>query len=36
MPTGEHLVPPAMESAVEDLGQGDIDALLNYYASQQQ
>jgi sulfide dehydrogenase cytochrome subunit len=36
VPTGEHLVPPAMESAVDDLGQGDIDALLNYYASQQQ
>jgi sulfide dehydrogenase cytochrome subunit len=35
VPTGEHLVPPAMESAVGDLGQGDIDALLNYYASQQ-
>lgn len=36
VPTGEHLVPPAMESAVDDLSQGDIDALLNYYASQQQ
>jgi sulfide dehydrogenase cytochrome subunit len=36
VPTGEHLVPPAMESAVDDLAQGDIDALLNYYASQQQ
>ena len=35
VPTGEHLVPPPMESGVTDLGQGDIDALMNYYASQQ-
>ena len=35
VPTGEHLVPPAMESALGDLGQSDVDALLNYYASQQ-
>lgn len=36
VPTGEHMVPPAMESAVNDLAPQDIDALLNYYASQQQ
>ena len=35
VPTGEHLVPPAMESAVAGLGQEDIEAILNYYASQQ-
>jgi sulfide dehydrogenase cytochrome subunit len=35
VPTGEHLVPPAMESALGDLGPGDIDALMNFYASQQ-
>ena len=35
VPTGEHLVPPAMESVISDLGQGDIDALMNFYASQQ-
>jgi len=35
VPTGEHLVPPAMESAIIDLGEQDIDALMNYYASQQ-
>ncbi len=35
VPTGEHLVPPAMESVLTDLGQDDIDALMNYYASQQ-
>jgi sulfide dehydrogenase cytochrome subunit len=35
VPTGEHLVPPAMESVFTDLGQDDIDALMNYYASQQ-
>jgi len=35
VPTGEHLVPPAMESVINDLGQGDIDALMNFYASQQ-
>ena len=35
VPTGEHLVPPAMESAVVDLGPDDVDALMNFYASQQ-
>lgn len=35
VPTGEHLVPPAMESVISDLGPEDIDALMNYYASQQ-
>lgn len=35
VPTGEHLVPPAMESVVADLGAGDLDAILNFYASQQ-
>jgi len=35
VPTGEHLVPPAMESAVVGLSPDDIDALMNYYASQQ-
>jgi len=35
VPTGEHLVPPAMESAVADLSADDIDALMNFYASRQ-
>ena len=35
VPTGEHLVPPAMESAVVGLSPDDIDDLMNYYASQQ-
>lgn len=35
VPTGEHLVPPAMESTVIDLSSEDIDALMHYYASQQ-
>jgi sulfide dehydrogenase cytochrome subunit len=35
VPTGEHLVPPAMESVIRDLGPQDIDALMNFYASQQ-
>jgi len=35
VPTGEHLVPPAMESAVVDLSPEDIDDLMNFYASQQ-
>lgn len=35
VPTGEHLVPPAMESTVIDLGPADIDALMSFYASQQ-
>ena len=36
VPTGEHLVPPAMESVVTGLGLDDIDAILQYYASQQE
>ena len=35
VPTGEHLVPPAMESVIADLGLDDIDALMHFYASQQ-
>jgi sulfide dehydrogenase cytochrome subunit len=35
VPTGEHLVPPAMETIIDDLNPGEIDALTNYYASQQ-
>lgn len=35
VPTGEHLVPPLMERTVSDFGKEEIDALLNYYASQQ-
>ena len=35
VPTGEHLVPPAMESVVVGLSPDDIDDLMNYYASQQ-
>ncbi len=33
--SGEHLVPPLMERQFADLGIEDIDALANYYASQQ-
>jgi sulfide dehydrogenase cytochrome subunit len=35
VPTGEHLVPPAMESVVAGFSQEDIEAILHYYASQQ-
>lgn len=35
VPTGEHLVPPAMESVIAGLSEQDIDALMHYYASQQ-
>jgi len=35
VPTGEHLVPPAMESVIAGLNEQDIDALMDYYASQQ-
>lgn len=35
VPSGEHLVPPAMEQTVNDLSTEEIDALMNYYASQQ-
>lgn len=34
VPTGEHLVPPAMESVIVDLEEQDLAALMNYYASQ--
>lgn len=33
--TGEHLVPPVMEKRVTDFNAEEIDALLNFYASQQ-
>jgi cytochrome c553 len=33
VPTGEHLVPPAMENAVIDLAPQEIDALMHFYAS---
>jgi sulfide dehydrogenase cytochrome subunit len=36
VPTGEHLVPPAMESVIAGLSQQDIEAILHYYASQQE
>jgi len=36
VPTGEHLVPPAMETTVNELRAEDIDALMNFYASQQE
>ena len=35
VPTGEHMVPPAMERKLGDFSEEDIAALLNYYASQQ-
>jgi sulfide dehydrogenase cytochrome subunit len=35
VPTGEHLVPPAMETTVSELGAAELDALMNYYGSQQ-
>jgi sulfide dehydrogenase cytochrome subunit len=33
--SGEHLVPPVMEERLTDFSVDDIDALLNFYASQQ-
>jgi cytochrome c553 len=36
VPTGEHLVPPAMESVITGLELDDIEAILQYYASQQE
>jgi len=33
--TGEHLVPPLMEKALADFSDAEIDALMNYFASQQ-
>jgi len=35
VPTGEHMVPPPMERKLTDFSEEEIDALLNYYASQQ-
>ena len=35
VPTGEHLVPPAMESVIVDLEEQELAALMNFYASQQ-
>jgi cytochrome subunit of sulfide dehydrogenase len=35
VPTGEHLVPPAMENTLVELDPQEIDALMHYYASQQ-
>jgi sulfide dehydrogenase cytochrome subunit len=33
--TGEHLVPPIMEKRLNDFSSEEIDALVNFYASQQ-
>lgn len=33
--TGERDQPPRMQKAIDELGEDDIEALLNYYASQQ-
>lgn len=33
--TGEHLVPPLMERKINDFSSEEIDALVNYFASQQ-
>jgi len=35
VPTGEHAVPSTMERKLADFSAEEIDALLNYYASQQ-
>lgn len=35
VPTGEHLVPPAMEKPVTNLSDEELSAILNFYASQQ-
>jgi sulfide dehydrogenase cytochrome subunit len=35
VPTGEHMVPPRMEREVSKFSADEIDALMNYYASQQ-
>ena len=35
VPTGEHLVPHAMESLLGDLSNEDLTAILSFYASQQ-
>lgn len=35
VPTGEHLVPPMMEKTVANFSAEELDALMNFYASQQ-
>jgi sulfide dehydrogenase cytochrome subunit len=35
VPTGEHLVPPMMERTVAELSTEELEALMNFYASQQ-
>lgn len=35
VPTGEHLVPGAMERKIVSLSDEELDALMNFYASQQ-
>lgn len=35
VPTGEHLVPRTMEMSITDFSAEQIDALMNFYASQQ-
>ncbi len=35
VPTGEHLVPPLMENKIIELSDDELDALMNFYASQQ-
>ena len=35
VPTGEHAVPPMMERELASFSEDEVDALLNYYASQQ-
>ena len=36
VPTGEHLVPRPMEMTIADFSAEQIDALMNFYASQQE
>jgi len=35
VPTGEHQVPPMMERGLGKFSTEEIDALMNFYASQQ-
>lgn len=35
VPTGEHLVPPAMEKTIGGFGDDELTAILSFYASQQ-
>jgi len=35
VPTGEHMVPPMMERAVSKFSVQEVNALMNFYASQQ-